>query len=266
MADPRVRRWRTCPGRTLALMVEPAADHAGDGDVRRRRVLSAAPWVLMLLAVGVVQAVRAQWVDAALFLFVAAGLALDASGVIDRIVRGGAARQDAGGGGIRSRTPVERIGRTVAWAAVAIAAGVLVVATRHGFVAGVFALLFGVLAVVIAWAPATSPPPSPERRTARRRAALLWVSVVVAASVWELSTFIVGRIVPSVRPDFPSLSEIVDPLLDQPAGRAVFVVVWLGLGGFLLTRARARVARSVGPAPADPGWSTTVDAPRDLEG
>jgi hypothetical protein len=34
----------------------------------------------------------------------------------------------------------------------------------------------------------------------------------------------------------PALSELIDPLLDQPAGRIVFAVVWTGIGLFLVTR------------------------------
>jgi hypothetical protein len=45
-------------------VVEPAADVEGGGGVRRRRLVVAAPWVLGLVAVGAVQAVRAQWLDA----------------------------------------------------------------------------------------------------------------------------------------------------------------------------------------------------------
>ena len=256
---------RRLPGLTLALMVERAAGNPRGGDARRRRVLGAAPWVLVLVAVGVVQAVRAQWVDAAMFLGIAAGLALDAAGVFDRIAGAGPVGRAASDTAVRSRTARGRIGRAAAWAGLAFAAVVLVAATRHGLVAGVVALLLGVLAVAIAWAPAPAPVPSPERRRPRLRAAVLWAAVVVAASVWELATFIVGRIVPPVRPEFPSVSEIVDPLLDQPASRAVFVVVWLGLGGFLLTRARVRVSRSAVRAPADRGSPMATDAPKDLE-
>ena len=74
-----------------------------------------------------------------------------------------------------------------------------------------------------------------------------------------------GRIAPPVRPDFPSVSEIVDPLLDQPAGRAVFVAVWFGLGGFLLTRARLRARRPDERVVEDRRWPAATDAPKDLE-
>lgn len=246
-------------------MAEWASDDARDGGPRRRRVVGAVPWVLVLAAVGAVQAVRAQWVDAAIFVGVATGLVLDAAGVFDRIGRAGAAGRSANDAIVRSGTAARRIGRAVAWAGLAVAAVVLVLATRHGPVAGVVALLLGVLAVVIAWSPAPSPEPSPERRGARRRAAVLWAAVVVAASLWQLATFVVGRIAPPVRPEFPSVSEIVDPLLDQPAGRAVFVAVWFGLGGFLLTRARVRARRRGERVVDGPRWPTATDAPRDLE-
>lgn len=246
-------------------MVESAAELSRGGDARRRRVVGAAPWVLVLVAVGAVQAVRAQWVDAALFLAVATALALDAVGVIDGLRRRVGARSATLDAAAGVRTTPGRLARTAAWAVLVLAAVVLVAATRHGPVAGLVAIVLGVLAVAIAWTPAPPSVPNPPRRGARRRAAVLWASVVVAAAVWELATFIGGRIAPPVRPEFPSVSEIVDPLLDQPAGRAVFVAVWLGLGGFLLTRARVRASRSAGRVPIAPERPMATDAPEDLE-
>lgn len=253
------------PGRTLAPMVESAAELSRGGDARRRRVVGAAPWVLVLVAVGAVQAVRAQWVDAALFLAVATALALDAAGVFDGLRRRIAARTAKSDAATGVRTAPGRLARAAAWAGIVLAAVVLVSATRHGPVAGLVALVLGVLAVVIAWTPAPPSMPNPPRRGARRRAAVLWASVVVAAAVWELATFVIGRIAPPVRPDFPSVSEIVDPILDQPIGRAVFVAVWLGLGGFLLTRARVRASRSAGRVAIAQERPVATDAADDLE-
>jgi hypothetical protein len=241
-------------------VVEPAADVEGGGGVRRRRLVVAAPWVLGLVAVGAVQAVRAQWLDAAMFLGVSVALALDAAGAFDRMPRTGPVRRAHAA---RGAAGPWRPARVTAWVAMAAAAVVLVASPRHGILAGAVAFVLGVVAVVVAWAPSTATP-IPSRRPARRRAALLWVTVVVAASVWELATFVTGRLVPVVRPEFPSVSEIVDPLLDQPAGRAVFVAAWFALGAFLLTRARTRPAVSATRA-ADTGSSPVAEAPEDRE-
>src|SRR5690349_8473298 len=142
--------WRTEPKRGRAYagaVVEPAADVEGGGGVRRRRLVVAAPWVLGLVAVGAVQAVRAQWLDAAMFLGVSVALALDAAGAFDRMPRTGPVRRAHAA---RGAAGPWRPARVTAWVAMAAAAVVLVASPRHGILAGAVAFVLGVVAVVVA--------------------------------------------------------------------------------------------------------------------
>jgi hypothetical protein len=63
-----------------------------------------------------------------------------------------------------------------------------------------------------------------------------WSVILVAGCLWELAQFIVGRIAPT-QPSF-ALSDLVDPLLDVPLGKAVFAMAWLACGAFLVLRGR----------------------------
>ncbi|MFD6698094.1 MULTISPECIES: hypothetical protein [unclassified Microbacterium] len=171
-------------------------------------------WVTVLVLIGAVQIVRAQWFDAIVF-FGAALLVVAARWAPPTRTR---------------RAPLRMI---VAGAALAgLVVGLL---PRHGsgMVAAVTAI--GIAAVALAWPGAPAGPPPWTRDL--RRLAWLWSGLVVAGCLWELVQFILSRI----HPDAPSsaLSDLMDPLLDGAPGRILFAAVWLA-GGVFLLRAGAR--------------------------
>jgi hypothetical protein len=87
-------------------------------------------------------------------------------------------------------------------------------------------------AVVTACAFRQSPRPAdPSPRL--RRAAVLWASVVVAGVVWEAVAFVGEHTVG--QDQFPTLSMLSEPALENPIVRFAAWVAWL-LAGWRLTR------------------------------
>jgi len=172
-------------------------------------------WITVLLLIGIVQIVRAQWFDTVVF-FGAALLVVAA-----RWTPAIAARL------VPSRVIV----------AGAVLAGIVAcVLPRHGggMVSAVAAI--GIAALGLAWPGiGVGPRPWPP---GLRRLAWVWGGLLVAGCLWELAQFILGRI----HPDAPSyaLSDLLDPLLDGAPGRILFTAAWLAGGVFLLRRGSRR--------------------------
>jgi hypothetical protein len=197
--------------------MEPRTDAGGQDPSARRRAMRwpVVCWLVILVLIGVVQVVRGQWFDVAVFLVAIVMMAV--SLVLPM----------HGGRRIHSNAIV--IGATVLAAAVALL-------PRHsvGMIAAV--LVTGVLALVAGWSGAAS-----ARRgwsPGLRRLAMTWAVIVVVGCLWELAQFIVGTIAPS-QPSF-ALSDLVDPLLDAELGKAIFAGAWLSCGAFLVLRGRSR--------------------------
>lgn len=168
-------------------------------------------WVTVLLLIGIVQVVRAQWFDTVVF-FGAALLVVAA----------------------RWTPPVtaRRVTLRVIVAVAALAGLVVCVLPRHGGGMVSAVAVIGIAALALAWSgtPAGPRPWAP----GLRRLAWVWSGLVVAGCLWELAQFILGEI----HPDAPSyaLSDLVDPLLDGAPGRLLFTAAWLAGGIFLLRR------------------------------
>ncbi|MFE6996400.1 hypothetical protein ACFVAE_10615 [Microbacterium sp. NPDC057659] len=192
-------------------------DAAGrDGD-RRGRALRwpMLCWVTILLLIGVVQIVRAQWFDTAVFLTAAVSVA--ASAALPRHV------------------PAAAPLRPLLATAVLLGA-FLCLMPRHSPGMAAVVLLTGAGAVVVAWSGAFA---GPHRWTpGLRRLGTVWAAALIAGCVWELVQFILGEIAPD-RPTY-ALSDLIDPLLDSAAGRSAFIAAWLACGVFLLRRGRRR--------------------------
>jgi hypothetical protein len=78
--------------------------------------------------------------------------------------------------------------------------------------------------------PASSPPivDQPARRTSRR-SVVVWIALVVLATVWELTALF-----SSPRADHPTLSVIADNIMSVHPGRALMFLLWLALGWVLV--------------------------------
>lgn len=184
-------------------------------DTSGRRAVSwpLACWVAVLVLIGLVQIVRAQWFDTAVFF--------------------GAALLVVLGGRIPPRGTGRLSPRTLALGAVPTGLA-LCLLPRHSVGMVVVITVVGLTAVVLSWpgAPAAPRPWTP----ALRRLAGVWIGLFVVGCLWELAQFLLGRL----HPDDASyaLSDLLDPVLDGAPGRILFVVVWLAGGVYLLRRGR----------------------------
>lgn len=76
-------------------------------------------------------------------------------------------------------------------------------------------------------------------RPTLRRSAVLWSCLVVVFCLRELGSFFLAMPSPQAEFDHPPLSDLLDPLMDNPFGRFAAVALWLLLGAALLRRGRA---------------------------
>ncbi|MGB3732278.1 hypothetical protein [Microbacterium sp.] len=195
--------------------MKPGSDAGGHASSQSARALRwpVVCWLIILALIGIVQVVRGDAFDAVAF---AVAIVLVIAGIL----------------------MPQRAGRHVHTSVVVITATVLTVTVallpRHsaGMVAAV--LVTGVVALIAGWAGTASAvrPWTP----GLRRLAVAWAVILVAGCLWELAQFIVGRIAPT-QPSF-ALSDLVDPLMDVPLGKAVFAMAWLACGAFLVLRGR----------------------------
>ncbi|WP_298864034.1 hypothetical protein [uncultured Microbacterium sp.] len=195
--------------------MKPGSDAGGHASSQRGRALRwpVVCWLIVLVLIGIVQVVREDVFDTVAF------------GVAIVLV-------------IASILLPQRADRGVHTSVIAITATALAVAVallpRHspGMVAAV--LVTGVVALISGWAGTAS---AVHRWTpGLHRLAVAWAVILVVGCLWELAQFIVGRLAPT-QPSF-ALSDLVDPLLDVPLGKAVFAMAWLACGVFLVLRGR----------------------------
>lgn len=174
----------------------------------------AAAWIAILALTGGFQFFRGAPVDACVFLALALALLLDAAGAFRRLPSFSWAPP---------RYPL--------LAAAVIAAGVLAFTPRHGLADGIVFAVGGLLVLFLAW-PTRAPAASPAAGSTRT--AILWSAALVAVCIWELTMYLLGTFVGG-RTAFPALSDLLDPLVENPIGRILFVAVWI-LGGVGLLR------------------------------
>ena len=94
---------------------------------------------------------------------------------------------------------------------------------------------------------------------------MAWGAVFVAAGVLELVSLLLQ---PSLRVSsyaHPTLSYLMDPILSSHAGRSITLLVWLGIGWFLLTSTTEPGQRERRPE-TPRTEETTDDGPRHHDG
>lgn len=121
---------------------------------------------------------------------------------------------------------------TLGWIAalVTVTAFVLYSSPRHGLANILMLLCFIPIGLVIVGyvdSPVEVVMPKPVRRSR-----LVWGLWAFGFTLAELSAFAYGYFYPT-RNDPPTISAVLDPILDEPIGRAIFVASWLAFGVFL---------------------------------
>jgi hypothetical protein len=192
--------------------------HATETRQSIRLRLASAAWITILILTGAFQVYRQAFADAAVFILLAAALVVGETGILSRL----------DGRAIRPR----RIAIAVVLALDAI---VLVFTPRHGYADGIALAVTGVLVFIVAWPNESATEQAKQPWSPRlTRAALAWTIVGIAFCVWELAMYFLGYGAEG-RTDFPALSDILDPILNNPVGRVIGVAAWLA-GGVALTR------------------------------
>jgi hypothetical protein len=183
--------------------------------------LTIAAWIAILLLTGAFQFYRLAFADAIVFCALALALVLGETGILNRL----------DGRMIRPR-------RILVAAVVAVDAGVLMLTARHGYADGIVLAVSGVLVFVVAWPNDASDGGLGPWTPRLTRTALAWTILGIAFCLWELATYFLGYGAVG-RTQYPALSDILDPLLNNPVGRVVGVAAWLAGGLALMRRGRA---------------------------
>jgi hypothetical protein len=179
-------------------------------------------WIAILVLTGLFQFFYRKAIgDGVVFVAMAAALLVGETGILSRF---------------DGRRWQPR--RIVVVIALVVAAAVLVLTPRHGIADGVVVAASGILLFVVAW------PNSPGAESVAvpwssrlTRSALVWAIIGIAFCIWELAMYFLG-LTASGRTEFPALSDLLDPILNNPIGRLLGVAAWLAGGVALARRGR----------------------------
>lgn len=189
-------------------------------------------WIAILGICGAFQIFRGAPIDGVFFLAAAAALLADAAGWLTRL----------------DRYPVPRVHLAVQLALGAVAVAVIALTPQWGVADLVVVGVIGATALVLAWGddgrassahrlePADDG--AMQRRRAVRRSAALWAAAGVVLCLWELLHFFLAMPSPTAEFDHPVLSDLIDPIVANPFGRALCAALWVIGGAALLRRGR----------------------------
>lgn len=178
--------------------------------------VSAILWICVLTIMASFQTWRGAYIDGVLFYALVAML------VIDRLT----------GGRIRILKQPVTAPKVVTLGITGTLALVLIVAPRHSWIDLVTMVAIGVTVLILAWEPAPDRRELPEK--ALKKSALAWATLAVGLCVWEATAFILSVTMP-LGTDYPTVSVLLDPILENIVGRIFFVLLWLA-GGLGLLR------------------------------
>ena len=181
-----------------------------------RWTVSSVLWIAVLAIMASFQAWRGAWVDAILFYAIVAVL------VIDRLT----------GGTIKLIKQPLIVSKPVMLIAGGIATMILVIAPRHGVINFVVMVVIGLSVLLVAWQPQPEGKKLPAR--AYTRSTYAWAILAVALCVWEALAFIFSVVMPNGLLNYPTVSVLLDPLVENLWGRIFFVALWIAGGLALL--------------------------------
>ena len=177
-----------------------------------------AAWIGILCVTGAFHVFRGAPVDSAIFFGGALVLTVDALGWLDFVPLN------------RERRPR----RVLVVVLMAVLLLVLALAPLYGGVETAVVVAIGIALMPLVWPQPAIPAPK-ARPDAIRRAALAWSVIAVAGFAWEIGAYFMARPSPAAEYAYPPLSDLVDPFIASPVGRAVLIALWL-LGGYALIR------------------------------
>lgn len=223
-----------------------------DGMAEHRRTrpsVIAAVWpsAAVLILAGSFHAYRGVPAEGIVFVLVGLAIAADRAGWLPR-----------------PRPHTFRLPGPRASAALAVlGAFALTVLPMRGIAEAVAIAAVGVLVMVVGWwQPDRTAAGSTERY---RRTALLWCCVGVVVCLWELAVFLLAD-PPLHEYEYPTLSYLLQPIVDQPAGRGLLLVAWIAVGLALLRWSQGGITKAAGHAgpPGHPDASGDGRADPDI--
>ena len=178
--------------------------------------LSSVLWICVLGIMAGFQTWRGAYVDGILFFSLGAML------IIDRLT---------GGRIVIMKKPVAAP-KILTLAITGVLGVVLVLAPRHSWVDLAVFIAIGVTVLLVAWEPA------PEREQRSHKALLrsmwMWSMLAVAICLWEATAFVLSVTMPGGNENYPTISVLLDPFVENVWGRLIFVGLWLAAGYGLL--------------------------------
>lgn len=178
--------------------------------------VSAILWIAVLTIMASFQTWRGAYVDGILFFSLVAML------VIDRLT---------GGKLVILKKPIHAP-KLLTLGITGTLGAVLVFAPRHSWVDLVVFITLGITVLLVAWEPAPERTQRPHR--AYLRSMWMWSMLAVAICLWEATAFVLSVTMPGGSEDFPTISVLLDPFVENTWGRLVFVGLWLAAGYALL--------------------------------
>lgn len=108
-----------------------------------------------------------------------------------------------------------------------VAASVLFFSERGGWQDIILLLALAPIALSLTYYRDHGPKPGATKVMARTRA--LWVTIAITMAVCELFAYIWANVYKDDE-SFPTISVLVNPILESPFGRSVFLVLWMLIG------------------------------------
>lgn len=123
--------------------------------------------------------------------------------------------------------------RWAVWSGGGLAAVVLTVAPRHGTIVFVVMVAIGIGMLALAWGGRSRP--AHLDSVALRRSAWTWGALGVGLCLWEAIAFVLSVTLPEGVEAYPTVSVLLDPVLQNILGQGLFVALWLLAGVGLIT-------------------------------
>jgi hypothetical protein len=178
------------------------------------------PWVVIFVGTAIFHIWRGSWQDVAIFGISALLILTQVFGL--------------------TKFGFETQPKVPGWLLLSVitaAAIVLYLAPRHGLIS--FTVLMAFIPIGIALLFYKDQKIQAQPSTAMFRSRIIWGSWATGFALTELVAYVGSKLSGDLE-EFPTISVILDPVLDTSVGRAVFVVLWLLSGAYLFGVRRVR--------------------------
>jgi hypothetical protein len=203
-------------------MDRPAESERAEQTGTRSATITRVAWIGILSLTGAFHVFRGAPLDGLIFIGGALVLGVDALGWLRF-------------GPLTRERSTRRI---LVMVLMAVALLVLALAPLYGGLETIVVVAIGLVLIPVVW-PQPSVPAPRARPDAVRRAAVAWSVVAVAGAAWEIGAYFMSTPSLAAEYDFPPLSDLIDPVVASPIGRAVLIALWLAGGYALIRRGRS---------------------------